>query len=869
MPVPLVRRELRHRPGRVALLVATVTVAVAFTTAAFGFAAQVSVQLDPQDTDLGSLTLPEGTVVVTPRTTGITTATSIDETLLQTVRSTPGVLTANGVYDQPVSFAVSAEEQPDRPVQLRGLVLSSAWDPQRWTVVDGRAPESPDEVAVDIGGSIVGRAELGARPALELPTGTRRVEVVGLVAPPDGSSAPADAPRSVAEVALASAHVVLPAAHAADLLGAAGKVDRLTVLPAQGVDPRELAATLRETLPAGLEVLTLTDRSQSVQTTVAGLDSGVRGAVTGFALLTVAIAALAVANVYTVVLAQRTRELALLRLVGARRSQLARTVLGEALVVGALGATCGLGAGAVLGWAAVTAVDPIGVRASIAVTLPMVAAALAVGVAVTLLGAAVPALRVTRTVPLDAISDTGAGADRSAPWWSGAVLVALGGSVSWTALVAGGLAGPGWQAAAGAGLLAAMVGLAMLSRWAVVPLSGAAALPAVALGGVTARLGLGNVRRRPARSAAAASTLMVTLALVGVVGTTGASARDNVEAQFRNTGPADLFVERRGLVRVDTRSLFSEMRETFDLLHDGAEVVSLEGVLVGPDGEESQVATSGLGRLARMIDLGITGGDPDDPVGSDIDAAGDGAPDGAMLSERSAERLGVGVGDPLTLRSASGKETRVRVVATYRNTAFVGPAVVAWPATEEVDAEGTFELAALDVSDGASVRRAMRRAEDAASGFPKVRVHTPEEFSELNTSVADTVLKIIAVLLVGSVGIGMLGLASTLALSTHERRRELVMLRAVGASRSQIRSLVGVEAAMIGAIAAVLGLAAGTLTGWAATALAPGDLVERTIVPWLGLAAVATAAVVVSWLVSLGVANRAARVPPAEAGREL
>lgn len=74
---------------------------------------------------------------------------------------------------------------------------------------------------------------------------------------------------------------------------------------------------------------------------------------------------------------------------------------------------------------------------------------------------------------------------------------------------------------------------------------------------------------------------------------------------------------------------------------------------------------------------------------------------------------------------------------------------------------------------------------------------------------------------------------------------------------------------MIGAIAAVLGLAAGTLTGWAATALAPGDLVERTIVPWLGLAAVATAAVVVSWLVSLGVANRAARVPPAEAGREL
>ncbi|MEZ5270080.1 MAG: ABC transporter permease [Microthrixaceae bacterium] len=311
--------------------------------------------------------------------------------------------------------------------------------------------ESPDEVAVDIGGSIVGRAELGARPASNCPP-----EPVGWRwwdswHPPMGAARLRSASRSVAEVALASAHVVLPAAHAADLLGAAGKVDRLTVLPAQGVDPRVWRPPFgRRCRPDSRCSPSPTARSrsrpQSRDSTAAC------GAVTGFALLTVAIAALAVANVYTVVLAQRTRELALLRLVGASRSQLARTVLGEALVVGTLGATCGLGAGAVLGWAAVAAVDPIGVRASIAVTLPMVAAALAVGVAVTLLGAAVPALRVTRAVPLDAISDTGAGADRSAPWWSGAVLVALGGSVSWTALVAGGLAGPGWQAAAGAGL---------------------------------------------------------------------------------------------------------------------------------------------------------------------------------------------------------------------------------------------------------------------------------------------------------------------------------------------------------------------------------------------------------------------------------
>ena len=818
MGAPLVRRELRGRPGRMAFLFTAVTAAVAFCTAGFGFSDQLSVQLSGDDEAL--LSFPVGTITVSADSGGTTQATAIDDTLVERVQAVDGVLGAFGVLDQPVAFNVRARQQPDRPVQLRGLVLSSAWDENRWELVEGREPVESDEVAVDAGGAIVGLAPLGSRRRLQLPTGTRRVEVVGLVRAVGSQSGSRSATQSTftpEQVAINSAHVVLPAEHAPELLGAVGKVDRINVVPAQGVDSSELAELLREELPGGLDVVVITDRAQSTQDTVASIDEGVRSGTTAFALLTVVVATFAVANVQTVVLAQRTRELALLRLVGASRAQLARIVIVEAVLVGIAATVIGLGAGSALAWLAADMVDPLGVDASLMLTGGMVAAAVVVGLFVTLVGSLWPAVRASRAAPMDALSDSGAGAE--------------------------------------AGLVGPLVPAVSLMARVVAPVSG-----------VAGRLGVGNVGRRPARSAAAGATLMLTLVLVGSVATLGAGARQTVTDRFESNGSADLYLERRGLVRVDTTSLVEQLQREAGGISGGAEVVAVDGVLVGPAGTERRVTTSGLVRLDSMMNLEVTAGDP--AGGSDAsDPFGDGPTDGAMLADATAAALGVEVGDEVTLQSSSGRETQLDVVATYSNTAFVGPAVVAPAAVAEVDAEGTFELAALRVAEGVPEWAARRSVSRVTDEFPRVRVHTPESFAELDSEVTDTVLRVIWVLLVGSVGIGFLGLASTQALAVLERRHELVMLRAVGASRGQIRGLIALEAAVIVAVAAAIGLGAGVAAGWWGAGLVPSELVARPLVPWTQLATVGVASVAVAALVSLAVARRATQVAPAEAGR--
>ncbi len=665
-----------------------------------------------------------------------------------------------------------------------------------------------------------------------------------------------------AEVALAAAHAVLPTAHAADMLAATGKLDRISALPRPGVDPDALARRLRGELSDGLEVITGTDGAQGTQSTVRSLDDGVNSALFAFAGVTVLVASLAVANIYSVLLAQRTRELALLRLVGARRIQVLTLVVREALLAAAIGTSIGLAGGVVLARTAVAIVRPLGVAPALSLSWSMVVAACLVGGVVSLAGSAVPALRASRHVPLRAVSDTAAGGDRTVRGGVVATCLAIGAVVLAGSALTGGLSPVTQRVGAVVGAALVVAGIGFASRWLVGPLCAAAARPLVALIGQTARLGVGNVARSPSRATAAGSTLMVTMVLVGAVATFGSGVRQGVAEQFETTGRADLFVERRGLVRVDTRSLFAAFGHELRTVRDGAAIVSVDGALVGPSGVESQVAVSGLDRLATMIDLGITRGSIgraalDGPASVAVEASA------VILSEASADSLGAEVGDLVELRSTSGREVPVEVVAIYRNTAFVGPAIVSWPAVSSTRSEGTFEVAALDLTAGASVRATEARLRRVADTFPRVRVHTPADFEALNASVVETVLRILGVLLSASVGIGVLGLGSTLALSVHERRREIVMLRAVGARRSQIRSIIGLEAAVVSALAVTVGLAAGAGIGVLATRFAPETLAVSAAVPWVLLGAVGATSVCVGWLVGVLVARRATRIPPA------
>jgi putative ABC transport system permease protein len=851
MPARLVRRELQRRPGRLALVLATVVVAVSFCVGAEGFSQRLGALIQPPATgvDVG---LPQGSVVLSVDTASITTPTAIDDRLLSTVRAVPGVAQAEPNYDQPLAFVVPRGSQSERPPVLRGVVLATTAGTARWRVVEGRMPSAPDEVAVDASGSTVAETGLGGWVPLQFPIGTWDVKVVGLVAPA-GSTSEVGPSTDPAVVALGSAHVLLDPATAPLTLDAEGRTDRVTVVPLPGVDLDTLASRLRRAVPRGIDVLAATSPAAQTQHTVAAIDSDVRAATFGYAGLTALVAVLVIANSYSVLVAQRTRELGLLRLVGASRRQVVRTVLGEAAVVGVSGAVLGCVAGVFLAFAASRVVRVGGTPVAPSLTWEMVAVGLAVGLVTSVLGAAWPALRAGRVAPLEAVSDTRAGADRRSR--GTAPFVMAGGGLAAAAALA---AGQGSFDAFRLGgiclaVVVAFAGLALLSRWIVVPFAAVVAWPMERIAGVTARLGVGNTTRQPSRTAGAASTLIVGLALVSTVGTFGASAHRAIGAQVKAAGRADLYLERRGVVRVSTDAVLRRLDFDGRRIDDVVTVSSVDGRLVGRGGATiTTVVAADPAAAARIVDLGSVAGEPSRAS--------------LMLSTTSADQLGVGVGDAVRFETVSGQERTLTVGATYSDTAVLGSAVVAPAVAHEMSSDDTFELAALSARPGAPVDRLRFRLERAMRSLPKVAVDTPQGFAALSTSVLDTTLRIILVLLVGALGIGVLGLASTLALSTLERRRELVMLRAIGASRSQVRSLVWLEASLVGLVAAVVGVGIGTVVGRVAVSVVPGTLGGSPVVPWAGLVAVAAAAVIVAWLVSLGVARHASRVAPAEAG---
>ncbi|MCG2622383.1 ABC transporter permease [Arthrobacter sp. I2-34] len=710
------------------------------------------------------------------------------------------------------------------------------------TVVSGRLPAGNGEVAVD--DTTAAKYGLAAGTSLKLAAGS------GTVAARDLKDA---AGATVTGVVKASKDPLLmgqPQLHAlpvlaARLAGDSGYYPSIQARVADGTSVTEAKAAVESALDGAGSVVVRTadEQTKAVVAMFTGGQDQLTIILLAFALIALLVCALVVSNTFSVLVAQRTRELALLRCIGAGRNQIRRSVIVEALLVGTAASILGvLGAiGLMAGIIAVLQRQPDTEFAVLAVPGHAVAAGLLAGVVMTVLAALSPARAATAVAPLAAlrpVDDARLGNRRGkVRLAAGLVLTVAGG-----AILALGATTANLLIALPGGALS-FVGLLMCASLFVPPLVRGVGQLARPLG-VPGRLAAVNAVRNPGRTSATAAALLIGVTLVTMMMTGAQTARQVFDTQLGAEYPVDITVTDRAL---DGRPLDQAAARTA-ARHEGVTAAGLVTVAGSTeiDGSQTPVYRLGPGQAQLLQDKSLV-----------LDA-------GTVLVPQ-----GSGV-KTLAVAGAEGSKTLTAVETGSR---FFPPLVSAavaeelgGPAPEQADAGAGPQLwLAVDRELGAAELMQLRTDLAAELNVNDYQLSGAAIERAAFNQIIDVMLLVVTGLLAVAVLIALVGVANTLSLSVLERTRESSLLRALGLTTGQLRGMLALEAVLVAGVAALIGTVLGVLYGWlgARSALGVfGDVAPS--LPWLQLAAVLAVAVVAGLLASVLPARRAARLSPVE-----
>jgi putative ABC transport system permease protein len=643
----------------------------------------------------------------------------------------------------------------------------------------GRWAVGPGEVVIDRATAREQGYALGSRVRVSTRGEARTFEVVGLATFAD-----------VEALGTASAAIF-------DLRAAQ------TLFGKEGVYDRILVAGARDALAAaagpGAEVRSARADDRFDLVSLGTVVDVLRAVLLAFALVALLVGAFTIVNTLSIAVAQRTRELGLLRMVGASRRQVRRSVLLEALVLGLLASVTGVAVGMALsaglkGLLSSTGLDlPIdGLR----LTAGTVVASLSMGVGVTVLASVVPARRATRVAPVAALREAG---DGSRP-----------------------LRFPGRVLRAATGIVGR---------------------PSERLGGSAGRLARRNAMRHPGRTAATAAALLVGVALVTAVTVVAQGLKDV------STGTLERRVQAGAVIGAsDGWSPIDPAVERAALGVPGVvSVTSLRQDAALAFGDEAGVNAVDPATVSGLFGFSVSAGDPDA-------AAGLGR-DGAIVDEAWASEHGLDVGDAFAIRSVTGVRLRLRVRAIEDSPAVdvlsLGPITISREAFDGAFAQPRNRLTFVAGGDQALLERAV-------AGFPEVEVFTKAEFIERQTEFISSILGVVWVLLALAVIVSLFGIVNTLVLAGYERRRELGTLRALGMTRRQLRRMVRHESVITALLGALPGIAAGLGLAFVAVTLL-ADFGLEFAVPVGALVAVAVIAVLAGMAAAVLPARRAGR----------
>jgi putative ABC transport system permease protein len=775
------------------------------------------------------------------------TAPSFNESLLQKVRDLPDVAEADGsvngqaqligkdgkaiVYGGApnLGFSIARGESRFNPLQL----VSGTWPKANEVVVD-KSTASKEDIKV---GQVIGVQALGP---------VERLRVSGIVK--FGSV-------STIGGATLSGFSLPTAQH---LFGKPGKLDEIAVAANQGVSDPKLLAEIRSVLPAGAQARSAQAQSREDSKETDSFISFLQKFLLGFGGVALFVGSFVIANSLSITIAQRTREFATLRTLGASRGQVLRSIVLEALVMGILASVVGLFAGLALAKGLFSLFDAVGFTLpnnGLTLETRTIVVALLVGIVVTLLASLRPALRATRVPPIAAVRE---GATLPESRFArfrlpAAILLTV---LGFGALLAG-LFVP--DLGTGqillymlGGALLVFFGIALLSVRLVGPLAWTLGWPATKIGGAAGALARDNSRRNPQRTASTASALMIGLALVTLVSLLAAgivsSFRGAVKDIWKNADYAITAQNNFNPIPIAASEAIAKTPGVVAV----ANVRAGEALAFG-----NKIAITGVDPPSqRMFNLDWTEGSP-----AVLGTLGD---DGAFVDKDYAKSHHLTLGSPVPMTFANNTKELFTVKGIF------DPPTGGSPFGRVTISDVSFDRHVPEPENLYSfvlMRGGQTAANEAAldrtlKDFPNAKAATRQKFIDNQISGLSSVLNILYVLLALSVVVSLFGIVNTLVLTVFERTREIGMLRAIGMTRRQVRRMIRHESVITALIGAAIGIALGIVL--AVLLIARVDFIVLSV-PVGQLVVFAIASIFVGIIAAIFPARRAARLNVLEA----
>ena len=761
----------------------------------------------------------------------------IAASILDDVRNVDGVRAAEGS----VSGYALLTDNDGRAIQTNGgaptLGYSMAADAKLRGDVEllsGTAPRNAHEVAIDATSAEEHDIVLGSTIKVLLQGPTQQFTVVGTV----GFGGEKDLGGTTS--------AYFDPSTAQKLLGTPGFFDTIDVSADPGVSQGELAGRLDAVLPQGAEAVTGATVAQENSDAVEEDLRFVGILFMIFAGIALFVGSFIIWNTFTMTVTQRSREIALLRAIGATRRQVLRALLIEATVLGAAASAIGLGLGVLVARGLRLLMDAVGFSlpsTSLQVEPRTIWVSLLVGTVITVAAALVPARRATQVLPVEALRESTPGAEKPSRRraFTGLAIVVAGAAGMLSALYGG-----ADMKVFGIGLVASLVGVMVALPLAVRPLASAIATP-LKLRGMPGELAKQNATRNPRRTSSTAAALMIGLTLVVSMGVFASSLKASFGDVLSDQTNADLFL-----------ATSSAQAPGFS-----PEVIAAVQGVPGVD----KVSANGWGQ-ARFAEADSSYSAVDPATADAVmnlhvsqGSVADLGEDGVVVARSAATAHGWQLGDTVTAEFAASGKHRLHVVGVYDGKGWIGDDFIL-SIDQQKDFAGpqlvsTGLVTLLPGTDQGAVQDAIA---DALADHPDAQVLDQQGFEKVASGFIDQLLTFVTVMLALAVLIALLGIVNTLALSVFERTRELGLLRAVGMTRGQVRSMVRWESAVISLIGAVSGAVLGIGIGLALSQALKDEGIKAISIPVPQVTLYVVLAAVAGVLAAVGPARSAARV---------